>query len=134
MGRWVATMRFTAPKIAFSRASRGWPGAVRITPASITATSPPPASMMPKPVSVSPGSTPITRSGLAARGSGGADGVEDVVRDVVVRVDGLNVVLLLQRLDEPQDRGGVLALDSHGGLRQHGAGRLGHRCALGLER
>ncbi len=46
------------PKIAFSRASSGWPGAVRITPASTTATPPLPASMMPKPVSVSPGSTP----------------------------------------------------------------------------
>src|SRR3546814_5434170 len=52
-------------------------------------------------------------------GSGGGDGVEDLVGDVVVRVDGLHVVLLLERLDEAEHRGRVLAVHLDRRLRHH---------------
>src|SRR5262244_4289055 len=100
--------------MALSRASRGWVLAVVITPDSITVTTPGAASMTPNPVATSPGSTPMTRRAL-----GRGDGVDDLVGDVVVGVNGLDVVLLLEGLDEPQDRGGLLALHPHRGLGHH---------------
>src|SRR6266568_6537482 len=115
--------------MALSRASSGKLEAVDTTPASTTVTAPGPASRIPKPVSTSPGSTPITRTPL-----GRGDGVEDLVGDVVVGIDGLDVVLLLERLDQPQHRGGVLALHPHGGLGDHGDLRLDDREPLRLER
>src|SRR5215831_6779652 len=60
-------------------------------------------------------------SSMSRRG----DGVDDLVGDVVVGVDGLDVVLLLEGLDQPQHCCGVLALHAHGGL--------GHHVDLGLE-
>src|ERR1700675_509079 len=100
--------------MALSRASRGWVLAVVITPASRTVTAPGAASRTPKPVATSPGPTPITRKPL-----GRGDGVEDLVGNVVVGIDGLDVFLLLQRIDEPQHGGGILALHPHGGLGDH---------------
>src|SRR5215475_5872016 len=107
-------IRWMARWSALSRASRGWPVVVLMTPASRTATPPAAASSTPNPVATSPGSTPMTRRAL-----GRGDGVDDLVGDVVVGVHGLDVVLLLQGLDQPQHRRGLLALDLHRGLRHH---------------
>src|SRR5712691_13438939 len=115
--------------MALSRASSGKLEAVDTTPASTTVTAPGPASRIPKPVSTSPGSTPITRTPLGRR-----DGVEDLVGDVVVGIHGLDVVLLLERLDQPQHRRGLLTLYLHGGLRHHVHPRFDHRHPLPLER
>src|SRR5712691_2108408 len=115
--------------MALSRASRGSVEVVDTTPAATTVTAPGPASRIPKPVSTSPGSTPITRTPLGRR-----DGVEDLVGDVVVGIDGLDVVLLLERLDQAQHGGGVLAFHPHRGLGDHGGLCLEHRHSLGLER
>src|SRR3989442_9477616 len=119
MARWMA----------FNRASSDCVATVVITPASSTVTAPGAASRTAKPVATSPGSTPITRTPLGRR-----DGVEDLVGDVVVGIDGLDVVLLLERLDQPQHGGGVLAFHPHRGLGDHGGLRLEHRQSLGLER
>src|SRR5215813_2989884 len=98
--------------MALSRASRTCPTAVLTTPASTTARPAAPASSTPKPVATSPGSTPIIRSARAGaapvravaadtpgqRASsilGRGDGLDDLVRDVVIGVHRLNVVLLL---------------------------------------
>src|SRR5262245_57719522 len=111
MTRWTARYR------AFSRASRGSLVRVVMTPDSSTTTPPGPASSTPNPVLTRPGSIPMTRSTPPARGNPAAlasrrgDGFDDLVGDVVVGGDGLYVVLLLQRLDQPQHRRGVLALD-----------------------
>src|SRR5689334_8295130 len=122
-------MRWTARWSALSRASSGSPVAVLMTPASRTVTAPAPASSTPNPVATSPGSTPMTRSAL-----GRGDGVDDLVGDVVVGVNGLDVVLLLEGLDQPQHRRGLLALHLDRGLRHHVHPRLEHRHALTLER
>src|SRR5262244_2739101 len=114
--------------MALSRASRGWVLAVVITPDSITVTTPGAASMTPNPVATRPGSSPMTRRAL-----GRGDGVEDLVRDVVVGVDGLNVVLLLESLDEPENGRSVLALHPHRRLGDHGRLGLENRHALDLE-
>src|SRR6266508_3485794 len=119
----------TARWMALSRASSDWLAAVVITPTSRTVTSPGAASRTAKPVATSPGSTPITRKPLGRR-----DGVEDLVGNVVIGINGLDVVLLLERLDEAQHGGGVLSLHPHGGLRDHGDVRLEHRQPLRLER
>src|SRR5215467_2135640 len=114
--------------MALSRASSGWALVVVMTPDSTTVTTPGAASTTPNPVAMSPGSRPMTRRAL-----GRGDGVEDLVGDVVVRVDGLDVVLLFERLDEPQHGGRVLALDAHGGLGDHGRLRFEDRYPLVLE-
>src|SRR5215471_4960191 len=114
--------------MALSRASRGWVLAVVITPDSITVTTPGAASMTPNPVATRPGSSPMTRRAL-----GRGDGVEDLVRDVVVGVDRLDVVLLFEGLDEPQHGGGVLALHADGGLGNHGRLRFEYGDPLVLE-
>src|SRR6266702_6947589 len=114
--------------MALSRASSGKLEAVDTTPASTTVTAPGPASRIPKPVSTSPGSTPITRTPLGRR-----DGVEDLVGDVVVGIHGLDVVLVLERLDQPQHGGGILAFHSYRGLGDHGGLRLEHGQPFGLE-
>src|SRR5262249_32160536 len=114
--------------MALSRASRGWVLAVVITPDSITVTTPGAASMTPNPVATRPGSSPMTRRAL-----GRGDGVEDLVRDVVVGVDRLDVVLLFEGLDEPQHGGGVLALHADGGLGNHGRLRFKYGDPLVLE-
>src|SRR2546427_4903245 len=119
----------TARWMAFNRASSDWVAPVEITPTSRTVTAPGAASRTAKPVATSPGSTPIARKPL-----GRGDGVEDLVGDVVVGIDGLDVVLLLERLDEPQHGRGILALHPHGGLGDHGDVRLEHRQPLRLER
>src|SRR5215471_13870214 len=111
--------------MAWSRASSAWPAVVVMTPASATTTPPATASSTPNPVATRPGSTPMILSacapGLAALAAGpgpaagagrrpgggpsepsslrGGDGVDDLVGDVVVRVHGLDVVLLLEGLD-----------------------------------
>src|SRR2546426_2745555 len=100
--------------MALSRASRGSVEVVDTTPAATTITAPGPASRIPKPVSTSPGSTPITRTPLGRR-----DGVEDLVADVGVRIDGLDVVALLERLDQPQHGGGVLDFHPHPEFADH---------------
>src|SRR4029434_5215880 len=89
--------------MALSRASRGWVLEVVMTPESTTVTAPGAASRTANPVATSPGSRPMTRSAL-----GRGDGVEDLVGDVVVGVDGLHVVLFLEGLDQSQHGGGVL--------------------------
>src|SRR5215475_962882 len=114
--------------MALSRASSGWALVVVMTPDSTTVTTPGAASTTPNPVAMSPGSRPMTRRAL-----GRGDGVEDLVGDVVVGVDGLDVVLLFERLDEPQDGGRVLALDAHGGLGDHGRLRFEDGYPLVLE-
>src|SRR4030095_15531239 len=112
--------------MALSRASRTWPVLVLITPASTTVTPPGPASSTPNPVATNPGSTPMTlRMRRPGTGLGGGERVYALVGDVVVGEDGLDAVLLLERLDQPQHRRGVLAVDAHGGL--------GHHVDLGLE-
>src|SRR5438093_10205338 len=90
-----------------------------MTPRSSTATPPAPGSISPKPVPTRPGSMPSTRR------LGGRDGLENLVGNVVVSVDGLDVVQLLQRLDQAHHGGGVLALDPHR--------RLRHEVYLALE-
>src|SRR6266542_1349640 len=115
--------------MALRRASRDWEAKVLITPASATATPADPDSSTPKPVAMSPGSTPITRSTL-----GGGNGVENFVGDIVVGVDGLDVVLLLEGFDQPHHRRGVLALHAHRGLRDHVQLGCAHRHALALRR
>src|SRR5262249_43811162 len=114
--------------MALRRASSGWALAVVMTPDSTTVTTPGAASTTPNPVATRPGSRPMTRRAL-----GRGDGVEDLVGDVVVRVDGLDVVLLFERLDEPQYGGRVLALDAHGGLGDHGRLRFENGYPLVLE-
>src|SRR6266850_1201943 len=95
--------------MAWMRAARGRPAEVSITP-----------------VPTRPGSTPSTCDGGAAgRRSGGGDGFDDLVGNVVVRVDRLDVVQLLQRLDEAQHLWRVLAFDANR--------RLGHEGHLGSE-
>src|SRR5678816_1337654 len=84
-------IRCTVRWSALSRASSGWPVVVLMTPASTTVTPPGSASSTPNPVATSPGSTPMTRRTL-----GRGDGVDDLVGDVVVGVNGLDVVLLLE--------------------------------------
>src|SRR5688500_13799932 len=126
--------RCTARWMALSRASRTWPVAVLITPAPTTVTPPAPASSTPYPVATSPGSTPMTlRMRRSANGLGGGDGVDDLVGDVVVGEDGLDVVLLLERLDQPQHCRGILAVDAHGGLGHHVDLSLEHRNARPLQ-
>src|SRR5215468_7917517 len=110
--------------MALSLASSAWLGAVEMTPASTTATPPGAASRTPNPVATRPGSTPMIRRRSPGPGPGRptsrrGDGVDDLVGDVVVGVDGLDVVLLLEGLDQPQHRCGVLALHAHGGLGHH---------------
>src|SRR5690349_13617417 len=122
-------IRCTARWSALSRASSGWPVVVLMTPASTTVTPPGSASSTPNPVATSPGSTPMTRSAL-----GRGDGVDDLVGDVVVGVNGLDVVLLLEGFDQPQHRRGLLALHLDRGLGHHVHPRLEHRHALPLER
>src|SRR4026208_21373 len=122
-------IRWMARCSALSLASRGCPAVVLMPPASRTAPPPPPASSTPNPVATSPGSTPMTRSAL-----GRGDGVDDLVGDVVVGVYGLDVVLLLQGLDQPQHRRGLLALDLHRGLRPRVHPRLEHGHPLPLQR
>src|SRR5262249_29369232 len=70
-----------------------------------------PGSMSPYPVATRPGSMPRNRW------LGSRDGLEYLVGNVVVGVDGLYVVQILQRLDELDHGGGVLRLDPHGRLR-----------------
>src|SRR5437870_13700475 len=120
--------------MALSRASRLWPADVLMTPASTTTTPPGRASRTPKPVAMSPGSTPMTRRAWPASGLGGGDSGDDFVGDVVVGVDGLDVVLLLDGLDQAQNRGGVLALDAHEGLGHHVDLRFQNRDTVPLQR
>ena len=70
----------------------------------------------------------MTRSAL-----GRGDGVEDLVGNVVVGIDGLHVVLFLERLDQSQDRGGVLAFHADRGLGDHGGLRLDDGNPLDLQ-
>src|SRR5206468_6730106 len=104
-----------------------------MTPRSSTATPPAPGSISPKPVPTRPGSTPRTLR-LCGR-----DGLENLVRNVVVSVDGLDVVQFLQRLDQAHHGGRVLALDTYRRLRneadlalQHGNPRPTQRVAHGV--
>src|SRR5260370_18840855 len=115
-------IRCTARWSALSRASSGCPVVVLMTPASRTVTPSAPASSTPNPVATSPGSTPMTRSAL-----GRGDGVDDLVGDALVGVNGLDVVLLLEGLDEPQHRHGLLALPLHLEFVPHVHPRLHHR-------
>src|SRR5262249_48425003 len=85
-----------------------------MTPLTTTAAAAGPGSMSPYPVATRPGSMP------RRRWLGSRDSLEDLVRNVVVGVDGLYVVQLLQRLDELDDRGRVLRLDPYGRLRDVG--------------
>src|SRR5215831_12365016 len=82
-----------------------------MTPRTSTATPPSPGAISPKPVPTRPGSTPRT-----LRLCGG-DGLENLVGNVVVSVDGLDVVHFLQRLDQAHHGSRVLALDPHRRLR-----------------
>src|SRR6185369_6382075 len=114
--------------MALSRASRGWVLEVVMTPESTTVTAPGRASRTANPVATSPGSRPMTRSAL-----GRGDGVEDLVGDVVVGIDGLHVVLFLEGLDQSQHRGGILAFHPHRGLGDHGRLRLDDGNPLDLQ-
>src|SRR5438445_4927221 len=90
---------------------------VSMTPASRTPIPVGPDSRTAKPVPTRPGSTPTTRAARPPDGRSDRDGLHDLVRDVVVPVDRLDVVQFLQRFDEAQHLGSVLALYSHRGLR-----------------
>src|SRR5437773_4364561 len=108
---------------------------VSITPVSTTAGADPPGSSRAQPVPTRPGSTPSTRdSGPAGSGSGGGDGFDDLVGNVEVRVDRLDVVQLLQRLDEAQHLWRVLAFDANRRVGHEGDLRLEHGDPCGLER
>ncbi len=48
-----------------------------------------------------------------------ADLLQDLVGDIEVRVGMLHVVVILQRVHQPEDLLGVFALNAHGGLRHH---------------
>src|SRR2546425_11207410 len=112
--------------MAWTRVASGRPAEVSITPVSMTSGAATPPSRRAQPVPTRPGSTPSTRDGGAAgRRSGGGDGFDNLVGNVVVRVDRLDVVQLLQRLDETQHLWRVLAFDANR--------RLGHEGHLGLE-
>src|SRR5215813_5013941 len=116
------------------RAPSGTSADVSITPVSTTSGAAGPASSRAQPVATSPGSTPSTRDGGAAgRRSGGGDGLDDLVGNVVVRVDRLDVVQLLQRLDEAQHLWRVLAFDANRRLGYEGDLRLEHGDPGGLQ-
>src|SRR5438105_5238314 len=110
--------------MSWTRASSARSRAVATTPLASTSTPPGAGSMSPYPVATRPGSTPRTVR------LGSRDGLENLVGDVVVRVHGVNVVQLLQRLDQAQHAGRVLALDPHRELRheRHLALEHGHAC------
>src|SRR6267142_6633672 len=104
-----------------------------MTPLSSTTTPPTAGSITPYPVPTRPGSTPRTLR-LCGR-----DGLENLVRNVVVSVDGLDVVQFLQRLDQAHHGRRVFALDPHRRLRneadlalQHGNPRPTQRVAHGV--
>src|SRR5262250_2598096 len=104
-----------------------------MTPRSSTATPPSPGSISPKPVPTRPGSTPRTLR------LSGRDGLENLVGNVVVSVDGLDVVQFLQRLDQAHYGRRVFAFDPHRRLRneadlalQHGNPRPAQRVAHGV--
>src|SRR5262245_57390001 len=94
-----------------------------MTPVSRTVTRAGPAAITPYPVATSPGSIPRTRDVELCSGS--RDGLEDLVRNVVVGVHGLDVVQLLQSLDQLHHGVRVLALDAHR--------RLWHERDLGVD-
>src|SRR5712692_6081080 len=97
-----------------------------MTTESMTDRAPPTASTSANPVLTRPGSMPrIGRGALAGARSGGRDGLDDLVGNVVVRVDRLDVVQLLQRLDQAQHLWRVLPLDANR--------RLWYERHLGLE-
>src|ERR1043165_9432353 len=103
-----------------------------MTPLPSTASPPRAETSTPNPVATSPGSIPRTAD--AGRGSGSRDRLQDLVRDVVVGMHGLDVVHVLQRLDQLQDRVGFLALDAHRRLRDVGDLRVEHGDLLTVER
>src|SRR5512132_2939679 len=119
--------------MSWTRASSGSSRLVAMTPVARTLTPPGPGSMRPYPVATSPGSMPRTRVPGGSR-SGSRYRLEDVVGYVVVRVDGLNVVELLQRFDQAHDRGRVLAFHPDRGLRHVGHLALEHRNGRLLQR
>src|SRR5688572_13599013 len=112
-GRWRSSSSATPSKMSFSREGSGSRGRVRTTPHSSRETRPDPSPRTtPYPVVAVPGSIPRT----ITPGSG-AGHVGHV--DVEVRPDLLHVVEILELLQKPEQRLGVLAGDVHGVLRDH---------------
>src|SRR6185503_1269184 len=97
-----------------SRASKARSVVVLMTPAARTTEAAVARSSTPKPVATSPGSMPSAFLAPTPLGSG--DGLDDLVGDVVVGVDGLNVVEILQRFDESKHGRRFFAFDTNGGL------------------
>src|SRR5436309_14852122 len=91
-----------------------------MTPVSTISTRPGPGASSAYPVETRPGSIPRTLR------LGSRDSLENLVGDVLVSEHGLDVVQLLQRLDEAQHAGGVLALDPYRRLRHVGHPGLEH--------
>src|SRR5262249_61808441 len=91
---------------------------VSMTPALRTSMLPEPDSRTAKPVPTRPGSTPTTRLAWPPDGRSGRNGLHHLVRDVVVTVNRLAIVQFLQRPDQAQHLGSVLALHSHRRLRK----------------
>src|SRR5215831_18997810 len=76
----------------------------------------PSRSSVPQPVAASPGSMPSN----SVWDLDGGDAFEDVFWDVEVGIDLLDVVLLFQGLQQPQDGSGLVLADRHGLLGLHG--------------
>src|SRR5215471_1580693 len=76
----------------------------------------PSRSSVPQPVAASPGSMPSN----SVWDLDGGDAFEDVFWDVEVGIDLLDVVLLFQGLQQPQDGRGPVLADRHGLLGLHG--------------
>src|SRR3989449_11436494 len=99
-----------------------------MTPLSTTTARTGPGAISAKPVATRPGSIPRTLR------LGSRDSLENLVGNVVVSEYGLDVVQLLQRLDEAQHAGGVLALDPYRRLRHVGHPGLEHGHARSQKR
>src|ERR1700758_1296873 len=110
-GAWVAISSSTPAKIVCSRASTRSEASVRHQPWHVALRRPSLSWTIPYPQAAVPGSMPNTFNcsvpslrevtGLPGRACLRRRGLQDVLRDVEVRVDLLHVVVVLERVDQP---------------------------------